>query len=169
MSRDREVARPSPRTPQGLIPLGLHMAPRPTQPTFAWSLLCVWVLSTALVAGTSLGSSVSASSVPKLCSLWAVCLTMSAKLSMACKGREVSSHSRPPPGLLGKQDRPPHHAGPGSEATVSAQHQVQVSRECPVPRRDSGLMARTRPRQSSVPSYLPPETPLGMWGRLTVR
>lgn len=116
--------------------LGVHNCRAPswpshTGPTFTRTLFCAWALSTALVAGTSLGSSVSASSVPKLCSLWAVCLTRRAKLSMACKGHR-GWHC--PPGTrgscgnsLGAPPRParPEGQGPQSNSTRVRGHRQQ--------------------------------------------
>lgn len=51
--------------------------------TFIWSFLVVCVLSRVVVAWTSLGSSVSASSVPNDCRICAVFFTISANPSIA--------------------------------------------------------------------------------------
>lgn len=80
--------------------------PSPTH-TLALSFFSVWVRSTELVDCTSLGSSVSASSVPKACSICAVCLTRRAKLSMACGGGDCHPEARAP-----------HPPGPGSPAAA---------------------------------------------------
>ena len=51
--------------------------------TLSLSCFSVWAHSRSLVHCTSLGSSVSARSVPNFCSIWAVVFTVTAKFSMA--------------------------------------------------------------------------------------
>lgn len=70
------------------------LQPQGAARTLALSFFSVCALSTKLVDGTSFGSSVSASSVPKDCSIWAVCFTISAKLSIAWK-EELTGHQLP--------------------------------------------------------------------------
>lgn len=94
--RDPLLALPCGNSPDSLC-LGsncLALNPSPTATlTFTLAFFSVCALSTRLVDWTSFGSSVSASSVPKACSIWAVCFTIRAKLSIAWGGGRTRSQN----------------------------------------------------------------------------
>lgn len=62
--------------------------------TLSFLYFAVWVSRRRSVSFLSSGNSVSASSVPKPCSIWAMSLTVTAKLSMACRGKRRDRERR---------------------------------------------------------------------------